>query len=227
MGTLINLTWEEITEADIIADLSRRPPAHRAAAEYRARAASEGIADAAKRWRCYEEATERKLYNVPAFVHAAYAIVHADGFDDLDSAEQVRRLFGHGAPGTQLGRYCSLNLSAITKYGTLEVRRFHGTLDSALLVRWAHFCVCFVEAFAGTHGEQHSRSLPKRSGRSRSRSSFMDAHPSAESALRALQSAQETATSEELMTCLADHLDPRTAAYFAHDACGGPSPQSC
>jgi len=217
MGTLVNLTWEEITEADILADLSRRPPAHRAAAEYRALVANEGIADAAQHWRCHEEAMERKLYSVPAFVHTVYEIVHSDGFDDLDDSEQIHRLFGRGGPGAQLGRYCSLNLSALTKYGTLEIRRFHSTLDSALLVRWAHFCVCFVEAFVANRGE-HSCSLPKRSGQRRS--SFLDEHPSAEAALRVLQSAQETATSEELMACLADHLDPRTAAYFANDACG-------
>ena len=218
MGTLVNRTWEETTEADILADLSHRPPAHRAAAVCRAGAASDSIADAAQGRRCDEVAVERKLHSVPAFVHAVYKIVHTDGFDDLPDAEQVHRLFGHGGPGTQLGRYCSLNLSALIKYGTLEMRRFHGTLDSALVVRWAHFCVCFVEAFSGNRGEQ-SCSLPKRSGQWRS--SFLDEHPSAEAALRALQSAQETATSEELMACLADHLDPRTAAYFVHDAsCG-------
>ena len=160
---------------------------------------------------------ERKLYSVPAFVHTVYEIVHSDGFDDLDDSEQIHRLFGCGGPGAQLGRYCSLNLSAVIKYGTLEIRRFHSTLDSALLVRWAHFCVCFVEAFVANRGE-HSCTLPKRSGQRRS--SFLDEHPSAEAALRVLQSAQETATSEELMACLADHLDPRTAAYFANDACG-------
>ena len=226
MGTLVNLTWEEVTEADILADMSHRPPAHRAAAEFRAQVANEGFADAAQHWRCHEEALERKLCSVPAFVRAAYEIVHTDGFDDLDSAEQINRLFGHSGPGKQLGRYCSLNLSALIKYGTLEIRRFHGTLDSALLVRWAHFCVCFVEAFAGNRGE-HSRSLPKQSlpcetstKPAKRRSLFLDGHPSAEAALRALQSAQETATSEELMACLAGHLDLRTAAYLAHDACG-------
>ena len=233
MGMLVDVTWEEITEADMLADLSRRPPpSHKAAAVYRARAANEGVGDAARAYRTCENTEPRKLYHVPAFVSAAYAIVHGEGFDELDDSEQIQRLFGPQSPGGQLGRYCSLNLGALIKYGTLEVRRFHGTLDATLLVRWAHFCVCFVEAFVG---EKHGRLPPPRPGAvasatgggtegvlrgSARRSSFLDGHPSAEAAVHALQSAQEMATSEELMACMADYIDARTAAYFAHDACG-------
>ena len=112
-----------------------------------------------------------------------------------------RHQFGLGSPGSALGRNCSLNLLAIAKFGTLEVRRFHGTIDSALVVRWAHFCVAFVEAFAAT--PSHILTLP-----------------SPHDALRALQRAQETASADELMAGMAGYVHPATAMYFERDAHG-------
>jgi hypothetical protein len=74
-------------------------------------------------WRSYERegSDQRVLYDVPSFVEAAHAIVHADGFTELSEADQVEALFGDAGPGVRLGRYCSLNLGAIAKFGTLEV----------------------------------------------------------------------------------------------------------
>ena len=75
------------------------------------------------------------------------------GFDALPEADKLERLFGRaaGTPASRIGRYCSLNLRRLTSYGTFEVRRFHGTLDPAVAVCWAHFCTAFVECFRG-HG---------------------------------------------------------------------------
>jgi hypothetical protein len=186
MGTLSHLTWQEVTEAEVSADIS--DPADRTGDVE----AGSGCAPPSKR---------RKLGDVPALVHAMHAIVHADGFDALSEAEKVDELFGIGGPGADLGRACSLNLTAISKYGTLEVRRFHSTLDSTLLVRWAAFCVAFVEAFA---------TIP----------SGILSCSSAEAALEALQRAQEMASSDELLSCMAGLVDPETASYFEKDASG-------
>jgi hypothetical protein len=186
MGTLSHLTWQEVTEAEVLADIS--DPADRTGDVE----AGSGCAPPSKR---------RKLGDVPALVHAMHAIVHADGFDALSEAEKVDELFGIGGPGADLGRACSLNLTAISKYGTLEVRRFHSTLDSTLLVRWAAFCVAFVEAFA---------TIP----------SGILSCSSAEAALEALQRAQEMASSDELLSCMAGLVDPETASYFEKDASG-------
>lgn len=71
----------------------------------------------------------------------------------MPEADKLERLFGRaaGTPASRIGRYCSLNLRRLTSYGTFEVRRFHGTLDPAVAVCWAHFCAAFVECFRG-HG---------------------------------------------------------------------------
>ena len=47
-----------------------------------------------------------------------------------------------------LYRNCSLNLLALRKYGTVEIRRVHASLDSAFVVAWTRFCVAFVEKFS-------------------------------------------------------------------------------
>ena len=182
LGTLEHLTWQTVTEAEVEADIAH-PAAQRSADDPR------------DRQREAMQAGRRKLGDVPAFVLELYALVNADDFDDLSEADKLDALFGIGSPGSYIGRYCSLNLSAMAKYGTLEVRRFHGTLDSSLLVRWAAFCVAFVEAFAATP----SRILSL---------------PTAEAALEALQLSQEMASTDELLACMAGFVDPMTASYF-------------
>ena len=58
-------------------------------------------------------------------------------------------LFGDAAetPAQCIGRYVGLNLCRVCSYGTVEFRRYHATLDPGAVVRWAHFCVAFVETF--------------------------------------------------------------------------------
>ena len=162
-------------------------------------------------WQRYEHAPQRTLYDVPRFVREAFAVVHSDDFQALPEAEKVERLFGDGmsgtSPGDHLGHYCSLNVDAIAKHGTLEFRRFHSTLDAPLMVRWAHFCTCFVEAFA-VRGDAGKRSQPR-----------LTDLPSASAAVRELQAAQEMATAEQLMNYMAGLVHPTTAEYFARIAC--------
>ena len=164
--------------------------------------------------------------------------MHAESFSTLTEAERVEELFGHGSPGAEIGRECSLNLNSISKYGTLEVRRFHGTLDSTLLVHWAHFCVAFVEAFSAasrpsaasppaaaspsstaddtTHPHDGGGGTGKSSHRL-SEASILSL-PSSDAALLALQTAQEMASPQELMGCMRGYVNPETASYFLRDA---------
>jgi hypothetical protein len=95
------------------------------------------------------------------------------------------------------------------------MRRFHGTLDATLMVRWAHFCVAFVEAFGGSGTAARVPARGEGGGRSQSLS-----YPTAAAAVLALQAAQETATADELMACMVGYIDPATAAYFVQDATG-------
>ena len=132
------------------------------------------------------------------------AVALSDGFDALDNAAKLERLFGRGAhtPATAIGRYCALNLRRLTTYGTLEFRRFHGTTDDALIVRWAHFCVAFVERFRhGTGGER-----------------LLSASYSLDALLATIADEQETATAEELMTAMEGYVDPHSAAVFMEDS---------
>ena len=148
-------------------------------------------------------------YDVPEFLRAVHALCRDEGFAALSDAEQLEALFGRtpDAPASRIGRYCSLNLRKLTTYGTLEFRRFHGTLDAALAVRWAHFCVAFVERFR-RHGlgERLLHRLP------------------IDEALAELVAAQEAATAPALMEAMAGLVDPSTAEYFMR---GSGAQQTC
>ncbi len=123
-------------------------------------------------------------YDVPSFVAAVRAVRGADDFGNLPLSAQLERLFGGASsPASGLGRSCSLNLCRLVSYGTLEFRRHHADLDPADLVRWAHFCVCFVERFANV---------------SPLLAAALDA-PTLDDGLSALRDAQERATVGALM----------------------------
>ena len=82
------------------------------------------------------------------------------------------------------------------RYGTLEFRRFHGTLDAALAVRWAHFCVAFVEAFKD--GEP-----------ARAQEAMLDAAEACDGLIM-LQAAQQRASIEDLLALMHAHLERAT-----------------
>ncbi|KAL1510902.1 hypothetical protein AB1Y20_005733 [Prymnesium parvum] len=145
-------------------------------------------------------------YDVPLFVRGVRQVERAADFATLTEEEKCTRIFGRAAetPASRIGRYCSLNLRRLCSYGTLEFRRFHGTLDEAIIQRWAHFCVSFVERFR-VEG--------------RSAIAVLDAaEEDLPTALAAMQLAQERASAEELMREMASHVDPATASYFMRDS---------
>jgi hypothetical protein len=149
------------------------------------------------------EAADRKTYDVPLFVRAVRAIYAEHGFQELAEDEKLERLFGRDArsPASGIGRYCSLNLRRLTSYGTLEFRRMNGTLDEDILVRWAHFCVAFVECF-----------------RTSGRGTHLIEAPTLEEALASLAVEQELAKPAQLMEEMAGFVDRSTAKYFMRDS---------
>ena len=153
-------------------------------------------------------AAARPTYDVPTFVAAVRTVRSCPGFDDLPTATQLERLFGEAhslrTPGAALGRYTSLNLNRITKYGTLEFRRQHATLDADAVCRWAHFCVCFVEAF-------------------RRPSPLVDVilDGPLEVGLDELRRAQATATLAKLASELEGFVSPDALAALVHEGSGG------
>jgi len=150
-------------------------------------------------------APDPATYDIPTFVRAVHAVGRSDGFSALDEPAKRERLFGRaaGTPATAIGRHCSLNLRRLTTYGTLEFRRFHGTLDDALIVRWAHFCVAFVECFRGGTSAQR----------------LLDAsNEDLDAIVATLADEQATATAEALMREMDGFVDPRTADTFMRDS---------
>ena len=198
---------QEVSEADVLEDLASRPAAHQQGSRPELASSTTELpggtpdafaaAAAAVAWteQEYDEARARRLQNVPAFVHELHAALRDKGFGERTESEKIEALFGYSS-SLCMGRNCSLNLLSLRRYGTLEVRRFHSTLDSTLAVRWAHFCVAFVDAFATL--------LPQE----------ILSQPTADAALLALQLAQETATPSELVACMAGYIDPATVDYF-------------
>ena len=142
---------------------------------------------------------------MPDFLRAVHALYQDEAFRGLPEAAKLERLFGRApdTPASRIGRYCSLNLRKLTTYGTFEFRRFHGTLDPALAVCWAHFCVAFVECFrAHGLGARLLRALPF------------------DEALAELAACQETATAPALMAAMTDFVDPGTAEDFMRASFG-------
>ena len=140
--------------------------------------------------------------NVPQWFEAVRRLMCEPSFDELDGATQVEVLFGDTSPARVLGRYCSLNLQSVSKHGTLEVRRHHGTLDGERLTHWAHLVVAFVETFRARDEEAHLLTSPLAE------------------ALAEMQAVQEAACAEELMMALAPMVDPETVEMLMADAVG-------
>ena len=146
------------------------------------------------------EGTGQAPGDVPRFIAAVSAVLRSPGFDELPEARRVELLFGYddASPTRALGRYCSLSLLRLCSFGTLEFRRFHSSLDAHTIIAWAHFCVSFVEVF------RHDAPAMLES---------LTMSPS--DAIAALQSAQERATSAELMQLMASHCDASLVELFA------------
>jgi hypothetical protein len=144
--------------------------------------------------------------DVPAYIAAVQRELRSDGWADLSMVAQRRRLFGAEEHGG-ISRFVSLNVHAVTKHGTLEVRRFHTTLNGATLAHWAAFCVGFVEAF---RTPERTEAVLR---------AFVE--PPIDMALTALREAQEKATLDELTALMAAHVDASTFAHLRADARGG------
>ena len=158
----------------------------------------------------------RFSYDVPQFIAGCRRVVNSADYDRLSQEAQMELLFGGepkgtapgDTPGALLGRYGSMNLRRLTSYGTVEIRRFHGSLDEGALIRWAAFCVAFVEYF-----RQDER------GQRLCDAVLSNDDDEAAAGLRELQRAQEMASVEELIGELRGVLDPATISWLLTDAC--------
>ena len=151
--------------------------------------------------------TNMATYDVPTFVRAVRECCASEGFESLSEESKLSMLFGAMSPASGLGRYCSLNLRRLTSYGTLEFRRFHGTLDESVVIRWTHFCAAFVDCFRAKGSSQPGVE------------SILGAS-TAEEALTALADAQETATADQLMAEMGgrNFVHGDTAAFLMRDS---------
>lgn len=114
----------------------------------------------------FSEATAEKGYNVPAFFKHAFETLHAgtqtspaaapaapgtEANAPGDAAKPCTsvfdNVFSYDAVHRTLFRNNALNLLALGKFGTVEFRRMHATLDADFVVAWTRFCVAFVEKF--------------------------------------------------------------------------------
>ena len=106
-----------------------------------------------------------------------------------------------------LGRKCSLNLLALKKYGTVEMRRMHATLDADFVAAWTRFCVGFVEYFAkdrlASSDENLSLDLVK---------VCLEEAPDASKGLEQLIKTQNHATMEDLIELLSAGEHPIVSA---------------
>jgi hypothetical protein len=86
--------------------------------------------------------------------------------------------------------------------GTIEIRRFHGTLNANTLCCWSAFCVSFVERFLSSMDAVKA---------------VFDA-PLAQG-LAALKEAQEGATLQQLEAEMSSHLHPGVTSAIASIFC--------
>lgn len=135
---------------------------------------------------------EMKMYNIPAFFRHIYKCFHDyDGSGDL-----FGKVFHRDVIYNTIFRNNSLNLLALDKYGTVEFRRLHATLDSEFISAYTWFCVGFVEKFC-SRALFHQFVAP-----------FIDDASSWEAGLEKLIKAQNSATLEDLIEIMMDPLDP-------------------
>eukprot|EP00873_Tetraselmis_striata_P002622 jgi/Tetstr1/422886/TSEL_001298.t1 len=153
--------------------------------------------------------------DVPAFVRRCHALVRTERFAACaDDAERLAMMF---AKGEGPGKHVSLNLDCVATLGTVEFRQMAATTDDVAVLRWAHFCCAFVEAFSASESRWTKRSSRSCRPLSESWWHLLDA-PDAEAAISRLQAAQANATVTDLeadMGLPPGHLD----AMMAEMAC--------
>ena len=82
-------------------------------------------------------------------MHAWVKHVHScmEGYRDGRQPKETlfQSVFDLETTKNTISRWCALNLLPLHKYGTIEVRRCHATLDADWVCAWTWFCVGFVE----------------------------------------------------------------------------------
>jgi len=112
------------------------------------------------------------------------------------TASLFDRIFDHDVIAQTLYRRNSLNLYCLQKYGTIEFRRMHATLDADFVRAWTWFCTGFVEATSARYQELSAR--------------YWEDAPNWWTGLERLVTDQDEATLEDLMELLEGHVPPST-----------------
>lgn len=92
-----------------------------------------------------DEASKVGNNNMHAWAKHVYSCMegYRDGKQPKESLFQA--VFDLETTTNTISRWCALNLLPLHKYGTIEVRRCHATLDADWVCAWTWFCVGFVE----------------------------------------------------------------------------------
>ena len=92
-----------------------------------------------------EEAAKVSNNNIHAWAKHVHSCIedYRDGKQAKETLFQA--VFDLETTTNTISRWCALNLLPLHKYGTIEVRRCHATLDADWACAWTWFCVGFVE----------------------------------------------------------------------------------
>lgn len=88
-----------------------------------------------------------KLYNLHAWFRHAHSCFKSCREEKKGSGSLFEEVFNHEVLTETISRWNSLNLLSLKKYGTIEFRRMHATLDADFVSSWTWFCCGFVERF--------------------------------------------------------------------------------
>jgi len=150
-----------------------------------------------------------ETYNNRAQTKAHSKIGDGEVLDGEDHRSLFDRVFDDEIIRDSMYRRNSLNLVCLKKYGTVEFRRMHGTLDPAFISAWSWFCVGFVEKYSDP-GSFARHAI-----------AFFDDAPNWWTGLGRLIEAQNKATMEDLLECMQEEESPYVppsamAALIAH-----------
>lgn len=132
--------------------------------------------------------------------------VHDESDTDhsLTATDELQPLFDQVFDPTviqkTLYRRNSLNLCSLHKYGTVEFRRMHATLDARFVNAWTWFCVGFVEKFS--QPAEYEKVIQRHFSFSSNNTMDQNGEDCWRKSLELLYQAQNEATLEDLMELL-------------------------
>ena len=96
----------------------------------------------------HDNKCEKDLYNVPGLFNHLFHAYNTALEDAADASSMFDSVFDPEKLRNSVFRWNGLNLFSLRKYGTIEFRRMHATLDADFISAWTWFVVAFVEYFS-------------------------------------------------------------------------------